>query len=123
MTNVIGPRHPIYFAGRKVATAMFWVPQSGRMGMGISIFSYDSNVVVGIATDAGLVPDPEAIAQAFEDEFRSIQDWAGTSRYPLLAAAEEPPAATKPVVKKAVRKAARKSAKKPLKKAASSRKS
>ncbi len=77
---------------------MFWVPQSGRMGMGISIFSYEGSVVVGFATDAGLVPDPEAIAQAFEDEFRSLQEWAGTrpASVRLLPAAPEETKAKKP---------------------------
>ncbi|MCK6684396.1 MAG: wax ester/triacylglycerol synthase family O-acyltransferase [Thermoanaerobaculia bacterium] len=98
MTNVIGPRAPIYFSGQRVRTAMFWVPQSGRMGMGISIFSYEGSVVVGFATDAGLVPDPEAIAQAFEDEFRSLQEWAGTrpASVRLLPAAPEETKAQKP---------------------------
>ena len=56
MTNVAGPRQPIYFAGRKVESVLFWVTQSGRMGLGVSILSYNGRVVVGVATDAGLVP-------------------------------------------------------------------
>lgn len=72
MTNVVGPRHPIWFAGRKVRDLMFWVPQSGRMGLGVSILSYDGNVVVGVATDAGLIPDPERIASFFEEELDAL---------------------------------------------------
>lgn len=73
MTNVIGPRQPIYFCGRRVGNVMFWVPQSGRMGLGVSILSYDSHVVVGVATDRGLVPDPESIVEAFEAEFAALR--------------------------------------------------
>ena len=69
MTNVPGPRQAIYFAGQRVGTTMFWVPQSGRMGLGVSIFSYNDSVVLGIATDTGLVPDPEKINELFEQEF------------------------------------------------------
>ncbi len=90
MTNVIGPKQPIYFAGQQVRTAMFWVPQSGRMGMGISIFSYDGRVIIGVATDAALVPDPESIGTAFEEEFASLQQWAGTLGRPALPEPEEP---------------------------------
>ena len=76
MTNVIGPKQTIYFGGQPIRTMMFWVPQSGRMGLGVSIYSYDGKVVVGIATDARLVPDPESIARAFEEEFQALSEWA-----------------------------------------------
>ena len=77
MTNVIGPKEPVYFAGERVRTWLGWVPQSGRMGLGVSIFSYDGQVVVGVASDKGLVPDPESIATAFEEEFEALVEWAG----------------------------------------------
>ena len=32
-----------------------------RLGLGVSILSYAGQVRLGIATDSGLVPDPEAI--------------------------------------------------------------
>jgi diacylglycerol O-acyltransferase / wax synthase len=77
MTNVIGPKQPLYFAGERIRTWLGWVPQSGRMGLGVSIFSYDGQVVVGVASDKGLVPDPETIAAAFEEEFEALVAWAG----------------------------------------------
>jgi WS/DGAT/MGAT family acyltransferase len=85
MTNVIGPKQPLYFAGERIRTWLGWVPQSGRMGLGVSIFSYDGQVVVGVASDKGLVPDPESIAAAFEEEFAALVEWAGRG-------AEAPPA-------------------------------
>jgi WS/DGAT/MGAT family acyltransferase len=69
MTNVIGPDKPIYFAGSAMKQAMFWVPRSGGLGMGVSILSYNGKVWLGIATDAGLVPDPERILDGFYAEF------------------------------------------------------
>jgi WS/DGAT/MGAT family acyltransferase len=69
MTNVIGPKEPIFLAGARMREAMFWVPRSAGLGLGVSILSYDDRVWLGIATDAGLVPDPETILQAFHDEF------------------------------------------------------
>lgn len=77
MTNVIGPKQPLYFAGERIRTWLGWVPQSGRMGLGVSIFSYDGQVVVGVASDKGLIPDPESIAAAFEEEFEALAAWAG----------------------------------------------
>jgi diacylglycerol O-acyltransferase / wax synthase len=72
LTNVPGPREPLYLAGRKIDTVMFWVPQSGRLGLGISILSYAGGVRLGVATDAGLVPDPERIVAEFEREFKAL---------------------------------------------------
>ncbi len=74
MTNVPGPREPIYLAGKQVSRLMFWVPQSGRLGLGISILSYAGEVLLGVATDAGLVPDPEGIVEGFHAEFAAMQE-------------------------------------------------
>jgi WS/DGAT/MGAT family acyltransferase len=73
LTNVPGPREPLYLAGRKLDSVMFWVPQSGRLGLGISILSYAGGVMLGVATDEGLVADPEKIVVAFEREFQSLK--------------------------------------------------
>ena len=76
LTNVPGPREPLYLAGRKLERAMFWVPQSGRLGLGISILSYAGGVMLGVATDEGLVPDPEKIVDGFEREFKALRQKA-----------------------------------------------
>lgn len=73
MTNVPGPREKLYFAGVPVETIMAWVPQSGQLGLGVSIFSYAGNVSLGVATDAGLVPNPDRIIAHFYDEFAQMQ--------------------------------------------------
>ena len=72
MTNVAGPKETLYMAGQRIEDMMFWVPQSGRLGMGVSIMSYNGNVTLGVITDAGLVPDPEAITAAFQQEFEKL---------------------------------------------------
>jgi WS/DGAT/MGAT family acyltransferase len=74
LTNVVGPKSPMWFAGERVRTAMFWVPQSGRMGIGVSIFSYAGEVVIGVGSDARLVPDPGAITAAFAQEFAMLKE-------------------------------------------------
>jgi hypothetical protein len=103
LTNVPGPRAPLRLAGAEVKRIMFWVPQSGRMGIGISIFSYAGNVTVGIIVDAGLVPDPEALVADLHAELRALRDAVGISlleRPPAssqsLASADDRAAATAP---------------------------
>ena len=68
LTNVPGPTQQLYFAGSPLRYMMGWVPQAGSLGLGISILSYNNEIMLGINTDAGLVPDPERIIEHFEDE-------------------------------------------------------
>jgi WS/DGAT/MGAT family acyltransferase len=72
MTNVPGPQQPLWFAGARIDSLMFWVPQSGDIGMGVSILSYDGKVQFGIVTDRKLCPDPEAVIARFGGEFESL---------------------------------------------------
>lgn len=65
MTNVPGPRERLAFGGALIRDMMFWVPQSGRLAMGISILSYAGEVRLGIVTDAGLVPEPQRLIDGF----------------------------------------------------------
>ena len=72
MTNVPGPREEIYLAGKAMRSMMFWVPQSAKLGLGVSILSYAGQVRLGVATDAGLAPDPETIIEAFQEEMAAM---------------------------------------------------
>ena len=72
MTNVPGPQQPLYFAGAKMDRLMFWVPQSGNIGMGVSIITYSGEVQFGLITDRGLCPDPERVIERFAPEFEKL---------------------------------------------------
>ena len=72
MTNVPGATQPIYLAGAKLEQPLFWVPQSGDIGMGLSILSYDNKVQFGLITDKNMVPDPERIVAGFAPEFEKL---------------------------------------------------
>jgi len=72
MTNVPGPQQPLYLAGAAIKSLMFWVPQSGDIGMGVSIISYDGAVQFGVITDEGLCPDPDRISERFASEFEKL---------------------------------------------------
>jgi len=72
MSNVPGPQTPLYMAGSQLDQVMFWVPQSGDIGIGVSILSYNGAVQFGIVTDDALVQDPEAIIERFEPEFEKL---------------------------------------------------
>jgi WS/DGAT/MGAT family acyltransferase len=74
MTNVPGPRRPVYFAGTRVAGVLGWVPAAGDIGMGVSIFSYDGGVTVGLQTAASLVPDPDTIVETVGGELLGLAE-------------------------------------------------
>lgn len=93
MTNVPGPREPIYMMGNRVRGIMFWVPTPAKLGLGVSIISYAGEVVVGVGTDAGLVPDPDVIVENFVQEFRALEKIASKRAKPKRTATK--PRATK----------------------------
>lgn len=72
MTNVPGPKEKLRFCGCEVEQVMFWVPQSGNVGVGVSILSYGGGVQFGLITDRGLCPDPQAIVARFGSEFETL---------------------------------------------------
>ena len=72
MTNVPGPREKLKFCGATLEQSLFWVPQSGSVGLGVSILSYGGGVQFGVIADIGLCPDPQKIIDGFEPEFAKL---------------------------------------------------
>jgi WS/DGAT/MGAT family acyltransferase len=73
LTNLPGPRQMLYFAGKPLRRIMFWVPQSGGIGLGISVISYAGAVTLGIVLDETLASDPEVMLQEFHAEFAELE--------------------------------------------------
>jgi WS/DGAT/MGAT family acyltransferase len=71
-TNVPGPQQPLYMAGCRLREMMFWVPQTGSIGVGVSIMSYNGRVHFGLIADARLIPDPDAVIRRFGAEFEKL---------------------------------------------------
>ena len=74
LTNVPGPQVPLYITGAEVQKIMFWVPQNGSIGMGISILSYNGMVEFGLIVDKNLVSDPENVIKEFPKQFDHLLD-------------------------------------------------
>jgi diacylglycerol O-acyltransferase len=73
MTNVPGPTEQVSLMGAKVKRSMFWVPQSGGIGIGISILSYAHKVEFGVVADTSLVKDPQVLVDGFVAEFEALR--------------------------------------------------
>ncbi|AZT85165.1 wax ester/triacylglycerol synthase family O-acyltransferase [Marinobacter sp. NP-4(2019)] len=76
LTNVPGPKEAVYLAGAKLVQPMFWVPQSGNIGIGMSIFSYAGTVQFGITIDRAINADPNAVMGYFRESFAELRDAA-----------------------------------------------
>lgn len=72
MTNVPGPAKPLKFCGATLRQTMFWVPQSGHIGVGVSILSYGGGVQFGLITDEALCPRPQEVIDLFAPEFEKL---------------------------------------------------
>ena len=72
MTNVPGPKDKLKFCGSTLEQSMFWVPQSGDVGLGVSILSYGGGVQFGVITDSKLCPEPQKIIDEFVPEFEKL---------------------------------------------------
>jgi diacylglycerol O-acyltransferase len=74
ITNVPGPPHPVYLAGTPVREMLAWAPKPGSLSMCVTIFSYNGEITVTLAVDAGLIPDPQRILARVEDELAELQE-------------------------------------------------
>jgi diacylglycerol O-acyltransferase len=74
LTNVIGPAKPIYLAGSAMRQMTFWEPESGGLGLGVSIYSYAGEVTVGVVSDRKVVSDPRQITEGVMQELAKLSD-------------------------------------------------
>jgi WS/DGAT/MGAT family acyltransferase len=68
VTNVPGPRRSLSLGGVRLDSVVFWVPHIGRIGIGVSIFSYDGTVTLGVATNSSLPIEPVDLVAAITAE-------------------------------------------------------
>jgi hypothetical protein len=74
LTNVIGPAKRIYLAGSPIRQMTFWEPESGGLGLGVSIYSYAGEITVGVVSDRNLVAEPDEITQGVMTEFERLSE-------------------------------------------------
>jgi len=72
MTNVPGPTVPLRLCGSTLDQSIFWVPQTGTVAVGVSIFSYAGGVQFSLITDVALCPEPQKIIERFAPELNKL---------------------------------------------------
>ncbi len=69
ITNVPGPRRPLYAFGAPMVEVIPLVPLAAEHAVGVAIFSYDGTLVFGLCGDRESVPDLEVMADGIAEAF------------------------------------------------------
>jgi WS/DGAT/MGAT family acyltransferase len=72
MTNVPGPAQALTFCGSTLRQSIFWVPQTGDVAVGVSIFSYSGGVQFALIADEALCPDPQDLVDRFAPQLEAL---------------------------------------------------
>lgn len=89
LTNVPGPYNAVHIAGARIDDIIFFVPQPASIGVGLSLFSYDGRVRLGVSVDVERDVDPAAVARAFGEAFAALLSQANVVETPILADASQ----------------------------------
>jgi len=68
-SNLRGPQQPLLLGGVTISQLLFWVPQAGGIGTGVSMLTYAGEVQFGVIADRHLIRDPDELVGMMETEF------------------------------------------------------
>ncbi|CBL43835.1 conserved hypothetical protein [gamma proteobacterium HdN1] len=77
ISNVPGPREPLYLAGSRIETLVPLGPVMEGVGLNISLASYENTVCFSIQADSSLIEDVGEIGALFEPAFLHLKEAAG----------------------------------------------
>ena len=72
ISNLEGPSSERTLAGQRMTDLLFWVPQTGNIGLGMSIVSYAGKIRFGLFADQKLVRQPQRMMALCCDHFRKL---------------------------------------------------
>jgi WS/DGAT/MGAT family acyltransferase len=73
LTNIEGPTSRRYLAGSRLTDLICWVPQAGKLGVGLAFISYAGQIQLALFVDTDLVPDPDRLMQLTYDAFEELE--------------------------------------------------
>ncbi|WP_250831491.1 WS/DGAT domain-containing protein [Marinobacter sediminum] len=76
VSNVPGTPETRYIAGCRITEQMFWVPQAGDIGLGVSIVSYAGQIQFGVVADEAIMTDPESFLADCLQELEQFPGWS-----------------------------------------------
>lgn len=72
VSNLPGPTRPLSIAGARINNLVFWPPQAGGVGIGVSVFSYAGELSMGVSSDTALIANPQLLVDAFRREIKHM---------------------------------------------------
>jgi WS/DGAT/MGAT family acyltransferase len=72
VSNLPGPREQLYMEGAPVTQLLFWVPQAGSIGVGVSILTYRDQLQFGVIADRNLIPEPAELVEQLHEELERL---------------------------------------------------
>jgi diacylglycerol O-acyltransferase len=93
-TNVPGPRVPLYVLGRRMTSAIAYVPIAGGIRCSIGIFSYLNTMTFGINADFDGYPDVDVLSGGIRHGIEELLELA--AKKSAAGSVAEPTAAAKP---------------------------
>jgi hypothetical protein len=76
ITNVPGPRQPLYSLGARLHAVYPLVPLAADHAIGIAIFSYLDEIAIGISADRDSCPDLDVLVSGIEHELAALGELA-----------------------------------------------
>lgn len=74
VSNVPGPQNFLTVCGCRINYMTFWPPQRDNVGLGVSICSYAGQVLVGVQSDAAILPEPQMVIEEFGRAVDDLSD-------------------------------------------------
>ncbi|CAG0912278.1 unnamed protein product [Notodromas monacha] len=82
-SNLAGPDKCLHIAGQKCLRFVYWVPQTGDAGIGVSILSYNGQATLAVAADTAILPDYQEAESFLRDVVHEVRLLAGVARFPV----------------------------------------
>lgn len=73
LTNIEGPGSRRYLAGSRLTDLICWVPQAGKLGVGLAFISYAGQIQLALFVDTDQVPDPERLMALTQEAFAELE--------------------------------------------------
>ncbi|MRV72022.1 wax ester/triacylglycerol synthase family O-acyltransferase [Duganella sp. FT92W] len=74
LTNIEGPGGRRYLAGSRMTDLICWVPQAGKLGVGLAFISYAGQIQLALFVDKEQVPDPERLMELTYAAFDELEE-------------------------------------------------
>ena len=71
-SNLRGPEEMLFIGASPIRQMLFWVPQSGSIGTGVSMLSYHGRVHFGVIADRELLPHPAELIGGIKAAFEQL---------------------------------------------------